>query len=82
MTLLPCSVGKQKDVNTKPFREATWNYIHSIKGIRHDDYSYRKVGARRGNNASLACYFLIVFAQVNQVLDREYKTYIRMVGVV
>ena len=37
--------GEQKDIDTHPFREAIWYYIHSIKGIRHDDYLYRKVSA-------------------------------------
>jgi sestrin len=36
-------VGKEKNVDTTNFREAIWYYIHSIKGIRHDDYQYRKV---------------------------------------
>lgn len=36
-------MGDQKDIDTKPFREATWYYIQSIKGIRHDDYNYGKV---------------------------------------
>ena len=37
--------GEQKNIDTHPFREAIWYYIHSIKGIRHDDYHYRKVPA-------------------------------------
>ena len=36
-------MGSKKDVNTEPFRQAIWYYIHSIKGIRHDDYNYRRV---------------------------------------
>ena len=40
---ISCSVGKEKNVDTTNFREAIWYYIHSIKGIRHDDYQYRKV---------------------------------------
>ncbi|CAI8021574.1 Sestrin-1 [Geodia barretti] len=36
-------VGKEKNIDTTNFREAIWFYIHSIKGIRHDDYQYRKV---------------------------------------
>jgi len=41
LTLPRC--GEQKNIDTHYFREAIWYYIHSIKGIRHDDYSYRKV---------------------------------------
>lgn len=37
------SVGEEGDVDTAPFRQAVWYYIHSIKGIRHDDYNYREV---------------------------------------
>ena len=37
------SVGSTTNIDTKPFREATWYYIQSIKGIRHDDYNYGKV---------------------------------------
>ena len=33
----------KKDVDTEPFRLSIWYYIHSIKGIRHDDYNYRRV---------------------------------------
>ena len=46
MSYLPLPLprcGEQKNIDTHPFREAIWYYIHSIKGIRHDDYQYRKV---------------------------------------
>lgn len=34
---------KYTDVNTQDFRTGIWNYIHSIMGIRHDDYDYNRV---------------------------------------
>ena len=41
---LSSSVGTEKEeMDTHRFRQATWYYIHSIKGIRHDDYHYRNV---------------------------------------
>ncbi|DAZ94326.1 TPA: hypothetical protein N0F65_012129 [Lagenidium giganteum] len=37
--------GSQKDefVDTSPFRNAVWYYVHRIFGICHDDYDYRFV---------------------------------------
>ena len=61
-------------MDTHRFRQATWYYIHSIKGIRHDDYHYRNVCTL--NLVTLSNFFF----QVNVVLDRVYKTYIRMVS--
>lgn len=31
------------DVDTSKFRLATWNYIHLVYGIFHDDYVYYEV---------------------------------------
>ena len=32
-----------ENVDTSTFRMATWNYIHLIFGIYHDDYLYTEV---------------------------------------
>ena len=47
-----CRCGSEKNVDTSPFRQAIWYYIHSIKGIRHDDYQYRKVSSTVGRVSS------------------------------
>ena len=31
------------NVDTSKFRLATWNYIHLLYGIFHDDYAYNEV---------------------------------------
>ena len=36
-------MGDETDVDTTTFRLATWNYIHLIFGIFHDDYRYDEV---------------------------------------
>eukprot|EP00795_Rhopilema_esculentum_P017557 gene17557-9187_t len=51
------TMGDTTDVDTTTFRLATWNYIHLIFGIFHDDYRYD---------------------EVNQLLYRPYKEYIKM----
>lgn len=52
------TMGGKTDVDTSMFRQAVWNYIQCIYGIRHDDYDYR---------------------EVNELLDRELKEYIKAV---
>jgi len=52
------TMGDETDVDTTTFRLATWNYIHLIFGIFHDDYRYD---------------------EVNQLLYRGYKEYIKTV---
>lgn len=37
------SLGSEKNVDTTMFRSATWNYIHLVMGIYHDDYLYTEV---------------------------------------
>lgn len=34
---------KEECVDTAPFRDAVWFYVHRIFGICHDDYDYRQV---------------------------------------
>ncbi|KAF4323524.1 hypothetical protein BBI17_002513 [Phytophthora kernoviae] len=38
-------IGSQKEecVDTSPYRDAVWYYVHRIFGICHDDYDYRQV---------------------------------------
>ncbi|XP_065650083.1 sestrin-1 isoform X2 [Hydra vulgaris] len=47
------------NVDTSKFRLATWNYIHLLFGIFHDDYVYN---------------------EVNTLLEKSYKTYIKKVA--
>lgn len=37
------TLGKVENVDTSTFRRATWNYIHLVFGIYHDDYLYTEV---------------------------------------
>ena len=36
-------VGTEVSVDTETFRQATWNYIHLLYGLFHDDYRYDEV---------------------------------------
>ncbi|CAI5723564.1 unnamed protein product [Peronospora effusa] len=36
-------VQKEEFVDTSPYRDAVWYYVHRIFGICHDDYDYRQV---------------------------------------
>ena len=35
--------GPDKDVDTTPYRNAIWHYVHRLFGILHDDYEYAEV---------------------------------------
>jgi hypothetical protein len=37
------TMGSRKDVDTSLFRRAVWHYIHSLFGIRQDDYDYKQL---------------------------------------
>ncbi|KHN80913.1 Sestrin-3 [Toxocara canis] len=37
------TMGGYSDVDTSKYRTAIWMYIHSLYGIRHDDYNYGEV---------------------------------------
>lgn len=37
------TLGREQNVDTSTFRMATWNYIHLVFGIYHDDYLYTEV---------------------------------------
>ncbi|EDO38575.1 predicted protein [Nematostella vectensis] len=55
------TLGDRTNVDTTVFRMATWNYIHLIFGIYHDDYLY---------------------TEVNKLMERSYKRYIKKVACV
>ena len=52
--------GDEVNVDTLPMRRAIWNYIHCIKGIFHDDYSYSEVSMSVCHMQSLCCAMLLV----------------------
>ncbi|XP_028414580.1 sestrin-1-like [Dendronephthya gigantea] len=39
------TVGTEESVDTRAFRQATWNYIHLLFGLFHDDYRYDEVNS-------------------------------------
>ncbi|XP_071492038.1 sestrin-1-like isoform X1 [Diadema antillarum] len=39
------TMGHKTEVKTLVLRRAIWNYIHSLYGIRHDDYDYGEINA-------------------------------------
>lgn len=37
------TISSHTDVDTAPFRESIWYYVHRIHGLLHEDYDYRNV---------------------------------------
>lgn len=59
MTYYTC--GHQTHVDTYLFRQAVWNYLHCLFGIRHDDYDYGQINSLLERNLksflkTVACY--------------------------
>jgi sestrin len=40
------TISSHTDVDTAPFRESIWYYVHRIQGLLHEDYDYRNVRTR------------------------------------
>jgi hypothetical protein len=38
--------GRDRDVNTEPFRSAVWFYVQRLYGVRNDHYDYALVRSR------------------------------------
>ena len=68
-------MGDNKDVDTSSFRQAIWNYIHCMFGIRHDDYDYSEVNQllERG----LKAYVKTVTCYPERVTRRDYDSFMR-----
>ena len=88
-------MGDNENVDTTSFRQAVWNYIHCIYGIRQDDYDYRYRAILYLTTLPLmtsslyicALYslfmqlyiYIIFYSEVNQLLEKPLKSYIKTV---
>jgi len=68
-------MGDKSNVDTTSFRQAIWNYIHSLFGIRHDDYDYSVVNKLL--ERPLKAYVKIVTCFPERVTRADYDAFMR-----
>lgn len=65
-------MGDVEDVDTSSFRCAVWNYVHSLFGVRHDDYNYNQVNQLL--ERSLKSYIKTVTCNPTKVVKKDYDS--------
>jgi len=68
-------MGDKNNVDTTSFRRAIWNYIHSLFGIRHDDYDYGVINKLL--ERPLKAYVKIVTCFPERVTRADYDAFMR-----
>jgi len=68
-------MGDKSNVDTTSFRRAIWNYIHSLFGIRHDDYDYSVINKLL--ERPLKAYVKIVTCFPERVTCADYDAFMR-----
>ena len=68
-------MGHNTDVDTTAFRQAIWNYIHCMFGIRHDDYDYKEVNQML--ERSLKSYVKTVTCYPERTTKKDYNSFMR-----
>ena len=68
-------MGQKEQVNTSLLRRAIWNYIHSLYGIRHDDYDYGGVNSLM--DRALKTYIKTVCCYPEKVTMKDYESFWR-----
>jgi len=68
-------MGDKNNVDTTSFRRAIWNYIHSLFGIRHDDYDYSVINKLL--ERPLKAYVKIVTCFPERVMHADYSAFMR-----
>jgi len=68
-------MGDKNNVDTTSFRRAIWNYIHSLFGIRHDDYDYSVVNKLL--ERPLKAYVKIVTCFPDRVTRADYDAFMQ-----
>ena len=68
-------MGDKHDVDTTMFRRAVWNFVHSLYGIRHDDYNYRVVNQLL--ERSLMSYSKIVTCFPDRITSAHYHAFMK-----
>ncbi|XP_038058705.1 sestrin-1-like isoform X1 [Patiria miniata] len=69
------TMGKKEQVDTSLLRRAIWNYIHSLFGIRHDDYDYGEVNSLM--DRALKTYIKTVCCYPEKVTVSHYESFWR-----
>ncbi|XP_071800666.1 sestrin-1-like isoform X2 [Asterias amurensis] len=69
------TMGQKEQVNTSLLRRAIWNYIHSLYGIRHDDYDYGGVNSLM--DRALKTYIKTVCCYPEKVTMKDYESFWR-----
>lgn len=69
------TMGDNRDVDTKAFRQAIWYYIHCMYGIRHDDYNYATVNRLLDRN--LKTYIKTVCCYPERITKKDYEGVMR-----
>lgn len=69
------TMGDKSNVDTTSFRRAIWNYIHSLFGIRHDDYDYSVINKLL--ERPLKAYVKIATCFPERVTRADYDAFMR-----
>lgn len=69
------TLGQHKQVDTSVFRRAVWIYIHSLFGIRYDDYDYNQIKQLLGT--PLRRYIKIVCSCPERVTKKDYDNILK-----
>ncbi|KJH46168.1 PA26 p53-induced protein [Dictyocaulus viviparus] len=72
-------MGGYENVDTTVYRNAVWNYIHALFGIRHDDYDYAKVNTLLSRDMktfikTAACFPHRITEDMRESVMKDFKT--------
>ena len=65
-------MGSHKQVDTSLFRRAVWNYIHSLFGVKYDDYDYNQIKLLLGS--PLRNYIKILCSYPERITKKDYDS--------
>jgi sestrin len=68
-------MGSFKDVDTSLFRNAVWNYIQSLFGVKYDDYDYSQIKCLL--KSPLRKYIRLVCVAPERIRKRHYESIMR-----
>ena len=66
------TLGAHKQVDTSLFRRAVWLYIHSLFGVRYDDYDYNQIKQLIGS--PLRKYIKILCSCPDRITKKDYDS--------
>ena len=65
-------MGSHKQVDTSLFRRAVWMYIHSLFGIRYDDYDYNQT--KQLIDTPLKNYIKTICSSPERITKKDYDS--------